>query len=88
MDLFLLPLVGCDSILGAHWLRTLGTILWDFHNLQMEFELQGRQCVLHENNLISFLCCNSLPPPFLGGQLFQIYLHHVDLPEATLPSPI
>jgi hypothetical protein len=28
-DLFILPLAGCDAVLGIHWLRTLGPILWD-----------------------------------------------------------
>lgn len=26
-DLFILPLVGCDAVLGIHWLRSLGPIL-------------------------------------------------------------
>jgi hypothetical protein len=36
-DLFILPLAGCDVVLGIQWLRTLGPILWDFTKLQMEF---------------------------------------------------
>ena len=29
MDLFVIPLEGYDMVLGVHWLRTLGPILWD-----------------------------------------------------------
>jgi hypothetical protein len=33
--LFILPLAGCDVVLGIHWLRTLGPNLWDFSALRM-----------------------------------------------------
>jgi len=29
-EFFILPLAGCDAVLGIQWLRTLGPILWDF----------------------------------------------------------
>ncbi|XP_062158729.1 uncharacterized protein LOC133866207 [Alnus glutinosa] len=37
IDFFLLPLAGCDVVLGIHWLRILRPILWDFTALTMEF---------------------------------------------------
>jgi hypothetical protein len=46
-DLFILPLAGCDVVLGIQWLRTLGPILWDFAKLQMKFHYMGKGCVLH-----------------------------------------
>jgi hypothetical protein len=45
-DLSILPLVGCDAVLGIHWLRTLGSILWDFSALTMEFTYGGVRCML------------------------------------------
>lgn len=45
-DLRLLPLGGCDMVLGVQWLSTLGPVLWDFQNLQMEFTAFGRKHVL------------------------------------------
>ena len=29
-DFYILPLEGYDVVMGTHWLRTLGEILWDF----------------------------------------------------------
>ncbi|XP_062176260.1 uncharacterized protein LOC133881329 [Alnus glutinosa] len=45
-ELFFLPLAGYDAVLGIHWLRTLGPILWDFKELKMEFQYEGVRCLL------------------------------------------
>jgi hypothetical protein len=45
--LFVLLLVGCDVVLGIHWLRTLGPILWDFTELRKEFQYGEGTCILH-----------------------------------------
>jgi hypothetical protein len=45
-DLFILPLAGCDIVLGIQWLRTLEPILWDFSALTMQFSLGGVPCTL------------------------------------------
>lgn len=37
IDLYAIPLGGCDIVLGIQWLRTLGHILWDFDKLYMQF---------------------------------------------------
>jgi len=46
IDLFKLPLAGCDIVLGIQWLHTLGPIFGDFVKLKMQFSLQGQSCVL------------------------------------------
>lgn len=40
-DFFVLPLGGCQVVLGAQWLRTLGPITWDFTAMVMSFKLNG-----------------------------------------------
>ncbi|XP_020105551.1 uncharacterized protein LOC109722075 [Ananas comosus] len=45
-NLLLLPLRGCDMVLGVQWLKQLGPILWDFSKLRMEFQFQGQKIVL------------------------------------------
>lgn len=42
-DFYLLTLGGCDIVFGAHWLRTLGPILWDFNQLWMKFKHNNEQ---------------------------------------------
>nr|XP_028964667.1 uncharacterized protein LOC108169704 [Malus domestica] len=51
-DFYVLQLGGCDVVLGAQWLRTLGPILWDFDKLKMEFTLGKKH-----------YCISSSPPP-------------------------
>ena len=46
MDLNVLPLGGCDVVLGTQWLYTLGLIQWDFQHLTMEFVLDGKPVLL------------------------------------------
>ena len=36
-DFYVLPLQGCDVVLGVQWLKTLGQIVWDFRSLTMQF---------------------------------------------------
>ena len=45
-DMFSLPLGGCDVVLGAQWLRTLGPILWDFVEIWMQFSINGTKHTL------------------------------------------
>ncbi|KAL2931387.1 Retrotransposon-derived protein PEG10 [Bienertia sinuspersici] len=45
-DVLIIPLGGCDMVLGVQWLSELGTVKWDFKKLMMEFEFQGSHFVL------------------------------------------
>lgn len=45
--MFLLPIESYDIILGIQWLKTLGSISWNFVYLTMHFLLNGKQyCLL------------------------------------------
>lgn len=46
VEFYLLNLSGYDAVLRAQWLRTLGPILWDFSQLYMSFQWQGRWLTL------------------------------------------
>jgi hypothetical protein len=39
--MFAINMGGCDIVLGAYWLRTLGPILMDFKDLTMQFDQEG-----------------------------------------------
>jgi hypothetical protein len=41
--MFAIDMGGCDIVLGADWLRTLGPILMDFRDLTMQFDQEGRK---------------------------------------------
>ncbi|KAL4376913.1 hypothetical protein GQ457_02G033300 [Hibiscus cannabinus] len=41
-----LEAVGCDIVLGVHWLTSLGSIQWNFAALSMVFEWQGSTVTL------------------------------------------
>ena len=46
MDLNVLPLGGCDLVLGTQWLRTLRVIHWDFNLLTMTFQWHGKSMIV------------------------------------------
>ena len=41
-DFYLLSLGGVDAVLGAHWLRTLGPVVWDFAACLSPLNRRGR----------------------------------------------
>jgi hypothetical protein len=41
--MFAIDMSGCDIVLGAEWLRTLGSILMDFKELTMQFQQDDQQ---------------------------------------------
>ncbi|XP_026378767.1 uncharacterized protein LOC113273229 [Papaver somniferum] len=45
-DLRLLPLGGCDIVLGADWLRQMGNVLFNFTTLSISFIYQGTEITL------------------------------------------
>lgn len=43
VDLYTLPLGGCDIVLGVQWLSSISSVLWDFQLLTMEFAKDNQQ---------------------------------------------
>jgi hypothetical protein len=41
--MFVIDMGGCDIVLGVKWLRTLGPIIMDFKDLNMQFQQEGQQ---------------------------------------------
>lgn len=45
-DFHVLPVPGCEVLLGAAWLKQLGDITWNFELMRMKFNLCGREYCL------------------------------------------
>lgn len=45
-ELFVMPLKGCDIVLGVQWFSTLGSVTFDFTQHSIEFQMQGRKIML------------------------------------------
>ena len=45
-DFLVLPLQGCDLVLGIQWLKTLGPIMWNFETLTMQFQTGNNMVLL------------------------------------------
>lgn len=46
IDAFVLVLAGWDVVLGVQWLRTLGDVMWNFEELNMQFAYLGKLEIL------------------------------------------
>ncbi|XP_026384082.1 uncharacterized protein LOC113279619 [Papaver somniferum] len=61
-NFYVLPLGGCDVVLGAQWLETLGPITWDFRHLTMDFKRDGERIRLEgdKKNKVKLANINSI----------------------------
>lgn len=46
-DFMVIPLGGCDMVLGVQWLEQWGPITWDFQQLTMKFKREDKYVLLH-----------------------------------------
>ncbi|XP_026458919.1 uncharacterized protein LOC113359517 [Papaver somniferum] len=93
-DLRLLPLGGCDIVLGANWLRNLDDVLFNLSKLCITFKHKGKKITLtgiHQKFLLSMMS-GSAVKKFLQkhshgivGQLFSISSSSV---QPIPPPPI
>ena len=94
VDFHILPLGGCDVVLRAQWLQTLGPILWDFQRMWMQFTYgdQPRTIVSNSPTLVTYSTFNSLTK--LGKVVEPSYIiyslitcgPHKTTPEGTTPD--
>ncbi|XP_062118810.1 uncharacterized protein LOC133832489 [Humulus lupulus] len=52
VDLFVLPILGLDVVLGMHWLQTLGPCIHNHKELTMEFQWEGQTVRLEGNTKV------------------------------------
>ena len=71
-DVMLLPLGGCELVLGVQWLSTLETIQWNFKKLHMQFVYEGRKVVLRGTNQSELAWLEGKRLPKLLNQQSQI----------------
>ncbi|XP_074297274.1 uncharacterized protein LOC141627979 [Silene latifolia] len=43
VDVMVVPLGGCEMVLGVQWLASLGPVSWDFRELRMDFCFKGKK---------------------------------------------
>jgi hypothetical protein len=101
---FSLALGGYDIILGTHWLRVLGPILWDFTRLSMTCFLDGRRMAWQGEPGSTSASCRQLQAEALLDRLLEEFAdlfaeptglppacrhdHHIHLEEGSQPVAV
>ncbi|XP_074278160.1 uncharacterized protein LOC141601756 [Silene latifolia] len=89
-DALLIPLGGCDMVLGVQWLSNLGTVKWNFKKLWMTFEYEGQHHMLRgiPPKLDKSGAANNKDQgyPKAIGQLLEIYKDVFAEPTKLPPS--
>ncbi|KAG6484232.1 hypothetical protein ZIOFF_061027 [Zingiber officinale] len=89
-DLFFLPLDGCDVVLGAQWLRTLGDIIWNFSQLTMRFQDQGKEVCIRGKRQDTITSISSYQAERLLKKDCSIFLMQLSIkkdPKGTSYTP-
>ncbi|GJS19025.1 reverse transcriptase [Tanacetum coccineum] len=77
-DVMLLPLGGCEMVLGIQWLETLGDIRFNFQELRMDFKYNGSYMQLEVASVTS-------THPMLQ-QVIEAYKDVFDVPTELPPK--
>lgn len=46
----ILPVSGCEVVLGTTWLKTLGDITWNFDKMRIRFQVQELESIACRGN--------------------------------------
>lgn len=88
IDFHILPLAGCEAVLGVQWLQQLGPIHWDFSKLTMSFCFQGQQQTLVADDACELsIICPTHPVPLFSSHANSHDSMH-DSPATQLPNVI
>eukprot|EP00256_Glycine_max_P065521 XP_025980116.1 uncharacterized protein K02A2.6-like [Glycine max] len=60
IDMYVLPIVGANLVLGVQWLKSLGPVLTNYNSMLMKFFHEGQLVELHGDTELSL---NLLSPP-------------------------
>lgn len=52
-DVLIMPIIGCELIIGIEWLNMIGVVKCDFSNLRMEFCWHGTGLLLQADDVTS-----------------------------------
>ncbi|KAF5465151.1 hypothetical protein F2P56_015182 [Juglans regia] len=91
VDMYLLELAGCDMVLGVQWLQGLGSILWNFQELTMQFTYNAKIVVLKGLSATSWLEEGPIDRSNSSetkGLLLQLIETSPDTQAQTIPIPI
>lgn len=79
-NFYVLQVSGCEVVLGAIWLKTLGDILWNFETMRMRFAFQGMVYSLQgltepQTSIVSCKTMHKLLKKEKEAVLVQVSLH-------------
>ncbi|GKA62966.1 gypsy/ty3 retroelement polyprotein [Tanacetum coccineum] len=88
-DVFILPLGGCELVLGVQWLSVLGDIKWNFKDLVMDFVYNGRRMVLRGTQKAALQWMNGKrqSKATSNGQVLCVYPNTLFSMTQTTTSP-
>lgn len=86
-SVYILPLGGCDMVLGVQWLEQLGPVTFDYKDLTMDFVYQGKAMQLQGKQKLGIpslklVIVDSLANQFKGQEhSFVVLIYSISMEE-------